>query len=592
MAFCSGWSFLYLCLMLRWIQILCFVPTGLLAQVRNDEVRRLNDVVAMMDEASRLNYTWYHDAVQLAEAMDESRTSINPNYFYTSRSSNKTAVHYTGIEKAFRFKELVPDGKGYLPAYMADLIPWLEKRERVLAAQQKPHVLTSELDALIARYILSTDSLYAAHNRLCHYVTEKAYLNDASFSGAKAILRDQEQRFETCYQASQRLSVAIQSVFERRFPPNKSHSPEQRAEQEMRRSTNLLDDWQQCLAKGDASRNARYDSLLRQLNREAMAKDSLYLSSTRGYGQLHNGWWAHSRYRSFYSMLQSTVYWYAGSRQRSEPYLKDELVRYNGFINGYNTAMEYYNRFVDLFDGRHMALESSCCLSPAEIDTAQNVWLHKPRLLHRFAYVDTSQPNHAAEPADQKTAAVGDDVERIGRALPHHLVYLLDASSSMNEPDRLPELKAQVKYLVRLQRPADRLSIVSFASHAQVVLRDKACTPKPGIYASIDALHALGSTNISEGVTRAVHIADSCRLSNGVTKILLFTDGAFQLRKADLRLLRTLQGKQIGFCLVYLGHAQHSTEEELRKICGKLNWRYYSAYQVNLKEILIREASE
>lgn len=579
--------------MRRMTLVFAFLPFCLFPQGRNESVRRLNDIVSMMDEASRLNYTWYYDAVQLAKALYRSKDKLNPNYFYSSRSTNSGSVHYSGIEKAFRFKELQPDSKGYLPSYMADLIPWLEEKEHVLAMLHKPHRSTAAIDSMVYRYIRCTDSLYASHNRLTEYVSSKAYMEDAAFVKAKAILKEQEARFDACHIASGALASAIQQLYSSSFPPDKSHAPEQLAEKEMRLTVELLDDWERTLDKGDASQNSRYDSLLRQLNKAALGKDSLYLYKTRGYGQRNNGWWAHSRYRSFFSMLQNSVYWYKTARHNTEPFLKPELVRYNDFINGYDMGMEYYNRFVELFDGKSMIVESSCCLSPSEIDTATNVFLKKPRLLYRFAAVENTEPaanSSTLTISDQQS--IGSDAERISKSLPHHLIYLLDASSSMNEPDRLPELKTEVKYLVNLQRPSDRISMISFASHAHIILQNKACIQKPAIYRSIDQVSALGSTNISEGLSKAAHIADSCRLKEGITKVLLFTDGAFSLSKADKKLLHSLQENNIGFCLIYLGHAQKSVEEELKTICEKAKGRYYSAQLSNLKEVLVTEASE
>jgi Mg-chelatase subunit ChlD len=577
----------------RLILFLCLFPASVFSQGRNESVRRLNDIVSMMDEASRINYTWYYDAVQLATAVYRSKEKINPNYFYSSRTSNSGLAYYTGMEKAFRFKELKPDSKGYLPSYMIDLIPWLEEKEHVLEMLHKAHQSTASIDSVVYRYIRCTDRLYASHNRLTEYVSSKVYLEDAGFAKAKAILKEQEVDFEACHHASGALAIAMQQLYNNSFPPGKSHAPEQLAEKEMRLTVELLDDWERTLAKGDLSQNLRYDSLLRQLTTTALSKDSVYLYKTRGYGKRNSGWWAHSRYRSFYGMLQSTVYWYKTARYNKEPFLKPELVRYNGFINGYDTGMEYYNRFVDLFDGKSMIVESSCCLSPSEIDTAANVFLKKPRLLYRFAAVDANETE-----TRENTVKQGDkpdvltDAERIAKAVPHHLVYLLDASSSMNEPDRLPELKTEVKYLVKLQRPADRISMVSFASHAHVILQDKACLQKTAIYSSIDRVTALGSTNISEGIAKAVHLADSCRLKEGITKVLLFTDGAFSLTKADKKLLQSLEKSNIGFCIVYLGHAQRSVEEELQKICEKARGRYYNAHARDLKEVLVKEASE
>lgn len=567
-----------------------FLPLGLFAQGRNQSVRMLNDVVSMMDEASRLNYTWYYDAVQLAEAIYKSKDKLNPNYFYSSGSDHRGTIYYTGIEKTFRFKELTPDSNGRLPSYQADLIPWLSEKEHVSNLFNKKHGSIAATDSLVHAYIAQTDSLYVAHNRLVRYIDKRLYLEDPEFAKGKAILREQEACFETCHRISIRLSKAMKELCERAFPPNKSHAPEQRAEKEMQLTIQLLDNWRTALDSGNSSQNSRYDSLMRQLNRSGLAKDSLYLYGTRGYGQKNNGWWAYGRYRSFYGMLQSTAFWYKTATYNKEPYLKSALVRYNGFLNGYNTGVEYYNHFIDLFDGKTMAVEASCCLSASEIDTAQNVYLKKPRLLHRFAYNETYETTPPAH--DQGFSNRDTDAKRIAAALPHHLIYLLDASSSMNEPGRLPELKTQANYLVSLQKSSDRLSVVSFASQAHLILSNQPCEPKAAIYAAIDRISALGSTHISDGISKAVLLADSCRMKGGVTKVLLFTDGAFTLNKADRKHLTSLHEKGIGFCIIYLGHAHAKIEEELLKICKNANGRYYSAYRSNLKELLINEATE
>lgn len=570
----------------------CCLPFCTFSQSRNESVRRLNDVVTMMDEASRLNYTWYHDAVQLAKALEHSKDKINANYFYSSRNTHAGKVSYTGMEKALRFKELQPDSNGRLPSYMADLIPWLEAKEQVLGILHKPHKSIASLDSMVLRYIHFTDSLYLAHNHLSDYISAKAYTNDPAFAKAKIILKQQAHWFDACHNSSQALTAAIQDLYTNTFPPDKSHAALQQAEKEMRPSLDLLNNWEKSLYKGDFSKNRSYDSLLRQLNQTALGKDSLYLYQTRGYGKKNSGWWAHSRYRSFYTMLQSTVYWYATARYSDYPYLKPEFVRYNQFINGYDNAMEYYNRFIEIADGKTMTVQSSCCLSPSEIDTAQNVMLKQPRLLFRFAYVDPDHIPESTDPVRPPENTQNSDAERIGKALPHHLVYLLDASSSMNEPDRLPALKLQVRYLVKLQRASDRISLISFASHAHAILRDQPCNQKTAIYEKIEQLSAMGSTNISEGLSKAAQLADSCRIREGITKILLFTDGAFGLSRADKKVLQSLASLNIGFCMVYLGRTKKSTEEALKKICEIAGGRYYSVNTSNLKEVLVKEASE
>ncbi len=87
--------------------------------------------------------------VHLAEGLYKSKEKINPNYFYSSLNTNSSLVYYTGMEKAFRFKELKPDSKGHLPSHMADLIAWLEAKERVLEILHRPHRNIKTADSLL-----------------------------------------------------------------------------------------------------------------------------------------------------------------------------------------------------------------------------------------------------------------------------------------------------------------------------------------------------------------------------------------------------------------------------------------------------------
>jgi len=572
------------------IFFLLLLPFFGFAQDRHEQVRELNTVVDFMNEASRLNQTVYFDVEQLAEAVYQSREKVNPNYFYSRRTHDDGAVYYSGIEKAFRFKELVPDANNRLPAYMADRIPYYEGREQVqLLAQKKRYPET--VSTVLALYIQATDSLHLVHDQLTDYSANQSFRTDEEFASAKALLKANSYWLEACHAASENLYSEIEAYYVQFLPPNKTHPEVRKADKELRLSVAVLDAWQKELYSGDNSSNQAYDAEIRKLNEIGLSKDSLLLYKTKGYGLKNSGWWAHSRYRSFYTGMQSTLYWYITSTYGKEPYLKPQEQHYNKFILGYNPAIEAYNNFIEIADGKTFRETSSCCLSPSEIDTDENVLLKKPRLLYQYTFTETEKS--ALKAAAPKDTLLSAHQQLIGNALPHQLVYLLDASASMNEHGRLALLKANAKYIVGLQSAKDRISIVSFATKAHVILKDKPCNDKAVILSAIDDITALGSTNIDQGLPEAFEIAKAHRLENGKNKILLITDGLFSMNKSTLDLLKSFEEQQIELCVIYLGdETGRSVEKNFRSICAKANGRFYNINEINLQEVLLKEASE
>jgi Mg-chelatase subunit ChlD len=573
---------------------LCLFPYWANAQDRNEKVRALNSIVDLMDATSRLNQTYYFDTENLARALYHSRDQLNPNYFYSSRT-RAAAVYYSGIEKAFRFQELKPDAKQQLPEYMADLIPWLEAREKVqlLLKNRKYMALSAVVSQTVMTYIEATDSLFAAHDQLAEYISRRDFENDSSFSVAHRLLHRNSDGFAACREAAVQLYTALETYYVQQLPPHQTHAAVLLAEKELARTLEVLNTWQAELYAGNTAANAVHDAEIRKLNETGLAKDSLYLYRTRGYGHPNSGWWAHTRYLTFYTSMHSTLYWYVSATYSKEPYLQPVAQHYNKFILSYNSCVENYNRFLEIADGKTFAETSSCCLGKTEIDTNQNVLLKKPRLLYQLSWIDPDRPAEITPPVTKDTSVEAVHREMIRRAVPHHLVYLLDASASMNESDRLSHLKKEAKYLVQLQRAEDRISIVSFATKARVLLHYQSCSDKETIGTEIDRLHAVGTTNITDGVRNAFRIADSSQLENGKTRILLITDGLFELDKPTRKLLRSCPGKNIGFCIIYLGDARSpELEKQFIEICAQAGGQFYNASSMDLQTILLKEATE
>jgi len=139
-----------------------------------------------------------------------------------------------------------------------------------------------------------------------------------------------------------------------------------------------------------------------------------------------------------------------------------------------------------------------------------------------------------------------------------NLVFLIDTSGSMESPDKLPLLKQAFAQLVSQLRAQDRVSIVVYAGSAGLVL-----PPTPGdrhaeILAALDRLQAGGSTNGGDGIRLAYATARQAFVDGGVNRILLATDGDFNVGTIDREALETLVADQrkSGIALSTLGFGQ------------------------------------
>ena len=148
---------------------------------------------------------------------------------------------------------------------------------------------------------------------------------------------------------------------------------------------------------------------------------------------------------------------------------------------------------------------------------------------------------------------------------PANLVFLLDTSGSMNSPDKLPLLKQAFAELTRQLRAQDRVSIVVYAGSAGLVLPPTAGNRHEEILAALDRLQAGGSTNGGDGIRLAYDMAKKAYLKNGVNRVILATDGDFNVGTTDQKALETLVGDQRrhGIALTTLGFGEGNYNDAL-----------------------------
>lgn len=110
-----------------------------------------------------------------------------------------------------------------------------------------------------------------------------------------------------------------------------------------------------------------------------------------------------------------------------------------------------------------------------------------------------------------------------------NLVFLIDVSGSMNGPARLPLVKDSLRLLVGRLRPDDRVAIVTYAGSSGLALPSTPVAKAEEIIASLDRLEAGGSTNGGMGIHLAYDIAKANFRSDGINRVILCTDGDFNV---------------------------------------------------------------
>jgi len=168
---------------------------------------------------------------------------------------------------------------------------------------------------------------------------------------------------------------------------------------------------------------------------------------------------------------------------------------------------------------------------------------------------------------------------------PNNLVFLLDVSGSMQPPQRLPLLKSAFRVLVDQLRPEDRVAIVVYAGAAGLVLPSTSGADKETILGALDHLEAGGSTAGGAGIELAYETATENFLRDGNNRVILATDGDFNVGVSSIEELEQLieKKRKSGIHLSVLGVGDDNYHDaNLEALADKGNGNY--AYLDSLKE--------
>ncbi len=179
-------------------------------------------------------------------------------------------------------------------------------------------------------------------------------------------------------------------------------------------------------------------------------------------------------------------------------------------------------------------------------------------------------------------------------APPVNLVFLVDTSGSMNEPNKLPLLIRSLELLLGALAPEDRVAIVTYAGMAGVVLEPTPVAERATIRASLERLRAGGSTAGAEGIREAYRLAERHRLEGGVNRVILATDGDFNVGITDPQALEDYVARKRsgGVALSVLGFGMGNYNDELMQRLaqsGNGNAAYIDSLS-EARKVLLEEA--
>ncbi|MDM8567337.1 VWA domain-containing protein [Candidatus Halobeggiatoa sp. HSG11] len=178
---------------------------------------------------------------------------------------------------------------------------------------------------------------------------------------------------------------------------------------------------------------------------------------------------------------------------------------------------------------------------------------------------------------------------------PANLVFLVDVSGSMASDDKLGLLKAALKMLSNQLTEKDKVSLVVYAGASGLVLEPTPANQRGKIQAALSRLTAGGSTNGGSGIELAYAVAQQGFIKNGINRVLLATDGDFNVGTVDFEALKNLieEKRKTGISLTTLGFGTGNYNDHLMEQladAGNGNYAYIDTLN-EAQKVLVDEIS-
>lgn len=185
--------------------------------------------------------------------------------------------------------------------------------------------------------------------------------------------------------------------------------------------------------------------------------------------------------------------------------------------------------------------------------------------------------------------------QNIAAMPPANLVFLVDVSGSMDSPDKLPLVQSTLQLLTDQLRPQDRVALVVYAGRTAVELPSTPGSEKNRIRAAIARLNAGGSTAGEAALRLAYAQARAGYIKGGINRILLATDGDFNVGISDIEQIKDIvaRERESGISLTTLGFGQGNYQEALMEQIadvGNGNYSYIDSLN-EARKVLVEELS-
>jgi Ca-activated chloride channel family protein len=176
-----------------------------------------------------------------------------------------------------------------------------------------------------------------------------------------------------------------------------------------------------------------------------------------------------------------------------------------------------------------------------------------------------------------------------------NLVFLVDVSGSMGEADKLPLVQKGLEMLTDQLRPEDKITLVTYAGRSGIVLQPTSGERKDDIRRAIRNLGAGGGTNGASGIVQAYAEAHNHFVKGGINRVILATDGDFNVGITDhddlIKLIE--KERETGVFLTVLGVGRGNLEDHtMEQLADKGNGNYaYLDSEKEARRVLVAEAS-
>ncbi len=234
---------------------------------------------------------------------------------------------------------------------------------------------------------------------------------------------------------------------------------------------------------------------------------------------------------------------------------------FNDVLYDFNWAISSYNKFAKLSADIDQTEPPAFLL---KIPSQTLFFIHPP-----FDNV-SQQTNLNKGPIQNKITA---QTSMEGFA-PNHLVFLLDVSGSMNNPSKLPLFKDAIAQIAPIMRTQDKFSVVVYSDNAKVTLNNVSFTDKEAIN-SLLTLSSKGKTNAFKGLQKAYSLAKKQFIINGNNRIIMVTDGDFDIPKKLYKAIESHTQKDIHLSVLAFGNRKtHFQEMKQMALLGKGNYTH------------------